>query len=273
MPPIPPLTQPNPDLKPENVLICIDDVESIIQSELAAAAQHPAAPAPAHPTRLVGVPPSKGRGGNQTPRSESVGVSIHSSQPLPSPSSSFGSSPMLALDRLGFGMSKIARGAEDAAAEGLAHMSIDGGAGADGGDTRRAGGAAGPSLLTQLAPGHASAPTTASDASSGATARSDATTTDAPSTAASVAISLDTSATTAPPSPGAAPGTERITVKIADLGNATWTEHHFTDDIQTRQYRCPEVILGAKWGASADVWSVACVVGLSRRSSVQYAGR
>ncbi|KAJ3542778.1 hypothetical protein NMY22_g3387 [Coprinellus aureogranulatus] len=54
-------------------------------------------------------------------------------------------------------------------------------------------------------------------------------------------------------------GEERITVKIADLGNATWVEHHFTDDIQTRQYRCPEVILGAKWGTSADIWSVACV--------------
>ncbi|KAJ8508017.1 hypothetical protein ONZ45_g9671 [Pleurotus djamor] len=55
-------------------------------------------------------------------------------------------------------------------------------------------------------------------------------------------------------------GTERITVKIADLGNATWVEHHFTDDIQTRQYRCPEVILGSKWGPSADIWSVACVI-------------
>ncbi|KAJ3561488.1 hypothetical protein NP233_g10165 [Leucocoprinus birnbaumii] len=55
-------------------------------------------------------------------------------------------------------------------------------------------------------------------------------------------------------------GNERITVKIADLGNATWVEHHFTDDIQTRQYRCPEVILGAKWGTSADIWSVACVI-------------
>ena len=41
---------------------------------------------------------------------------------------------------------------------------------------------------------------------------------------------------------------------------ATWVEHHFTDDIQTRQYRCPEVILGAKWGPSADIWSVACIV-------------
>ena len=41
---------------------------------------------------------------------------------------------------------------------------------------------------------------------------------------------------------------------------ATWIEHHFTDDIQTRQYRCPEVILGAKWGTSSDLWSVACIV-------------
>ena len=41
---------------------------------------------------------------------------------------------------------------------------------------------------------------------------------------------------------------------------ATWLEHHFTDDIQTRQYRCPEVLLGARWGPSADIWSVACVV-------------
>ena len=28
-----------------------------------------------------------------------------------------------------------------------------------------------------------------------------------------------------------------LRVKIADLGNACWDHHHFTDDIQTRQYR------------------------------------
>ncbi|KAF9926517.1 serine/threonine protein kinase, CMGC group [Linnemannia zychae] len=50
-----------------------------------------------------------------------------------------------------------------------------------------------------------------------------------------------------------------ITVKIADLGNACWEHRHFTDDIQTRQYRSPEVLIGAKWGSSADVWSVACM--------------
>ncbi|KAH8835917.1 kinase-like domain-containing protein [Flagelloscypha sp. PMI_526] len=52
-----------------------------------------------------------------------------------------------------------------------------------------------------------------------------------------------------------------ISVKIADLGNATPSQKHFTEDIQTRQYRAPEAILGRKdWDTRADVWSVACVV-------------
>ncbi len=105
------------DLKPENVLIAIDDVESIISAELAASLAAPYSTDPNHPgfpsgnpntaptttRKIVGVPPSKGRGGNQTPRSESVFIT--GSQPLPSPSSSFVSSP--GLDRWAFKMSKI----------------------------------------------------------------------------------------------------------------------------------------------------------------------
>ncbi|KAL8718556.1 MAG: hypothetical protein Q9225_004328 [Loekoesia sp. 1 TL-2023] len=53
---------------------------------------------------------------------------------------------------------------------------------------------------------------------------------------------------------------DTISVKIADLGNACWVGHHFTNDIQTRQYRSPEVILGSRWGASTDVWSMAAMV-------------
>ncbi|KAK7793906.1 hypothetical protein R5R35_003583 [Gryllus longicercus] len=48
-------------------------------------------------------------------------------------------------------------------------------------------------------------------------------------------------------------------VKIADLGNACWSYHHFTEDIQTRQYRCLEVLLGAGYGTPADIWSTACM--------------
>lgn len=58
------------------------------------------------------------------------------------------------------------------------------------------------------------------------------------------------------------PAIEIISVKIADLGNACWVDRHFTNDIQTRQYRSPEVILGSKWGASTDIWSMACMVSL-----------
>lgn len=47
---------------------------------------------------------------------------------------------------------------------------------------------------------------------------------------------------------------------VVDFGNACWTYKHFTDDIQTRQYRSPEVILGAKYGTPADMWSLGCVV-------------
>lgn len=50
-----------------------------------------------------------------------------------------------------------------------------------------------------------------------------------------------------------------LEVKIADLGNACWVQKHFTEDIQTRQYRSLEVILGAGYNTSADIWSTACM--------------
>lgn len=53
---------------------------------------------------------------------------------------------------------------------------------------------------------------------------------------------------------------EGVRVKIADLGNACWTDKHFTNDIQTRQYRAPEVILGMRYDTSCDIWSAACMI-------------
>ncbi|KAI0060910.1 kinase-like protein [Artomyces pyxidatus] len=249
------------DLKPENVLICIDDVESIIQAELAASSANATPP----PTKLVGVPPSRGRGGNQTPRSESVFIT--GSQPLPSPSSSH-TSPM--LDKWAFGMSKIdggagtadnskpgslgAQGSEDEkprrglsqemdqASERISKLLRDPGFGEKTAPNGHK--VAGPSLLTQSAPSHDAEPPPISPKGKGVERA------DEPPTSGS-SMSLDQASGFE---------MERITVKIADLGNATWVEHHFTDDIQTRQYRCPEVLLGARWGPSADIWSVACVL-------------
>lgn len=68
-----------------------------------------------------------------------------------------------------------------------------------------------------------------------------------------------------------------VRVKIADLGNACFEvrkllvlksarkmlkyfqHHHFTEDIQTRQYRALEVLLGSPYSYSADIWSTACL--------------
>ncbi|XP_066526900.1 SRSF protein kinase 1b isoform X3 [Hoplias malabaricus] len=52
---------------------------------------------------------------------------------------------------------------------------------------------------------------------------------------------------------------DKILVKIADLGNACWVHKHFTDDIQTRQYRSLEVLIGAGYSTPADIWSTACM--------------
>ncbi|KAM3877960.1 SRSF protein kinase 1-like [Diretmus argenteus] len=53
---------------------------------------------------------------------------------------------------------------------------------------------------------------------------------------------------------------DKLQVKIADLGNACWVTKHFTDDIQTRQYRSLEVLMGAGYSTPADIWSTACMV-------------
>uniref|UniRef100_A0A8B9JJI1 non-specific serine/threonine protein kinase n=1 Tax=Astyanax mexicanus TaxID=7994 RepID=A0A8B9JJI1_ASTMX len=52
---------------------------------------------------------------------------------------------------------------------------------------------------------------------------------------------------------------DTLRVKIADLGNACWVHKHFTEDIQTRQYRSIEVLIGAGYSTPADIWSTACM--------------
>ncbi|KZT66689.1 kinase-like protein [Daedalea quercina L-15889] len=263
------------DLKPENVLISIDDVEAIIEAELAAQSASATPP----PTRLVGVPPSRGRGGNQTPRSESVFIT--GSQPLPSPSSSFGSTSH--LDRWSFGMSKIegesGPGSVDStvdvkeiskradsteqAAERMSGVTLN--TSPFGEKTRPDKGKApaGPSLLSQqaLAQGAGTPPgETSPQPVPGSSSHLSAYTSEPDSLSDGMAVLPTNESAMSVDATLPTEGMEKITVKIADLGNATWVEHHFTDDIQTRQYRCPEVILGAQWGPSADIWSVACII-------------
>jgi serine/threonine-protein kinase SRPK3 len=46
--------------------------------------------------------------------------------------------------------------------------------------------------------------------------------------------------------------------KVVDFGNACWANKQFGEEIQTRQYRAPEVILQAGYSPSVDMWSFAC---------------
>lgn len=54
--------------------------------------------------------------------------------------------------------------------------------------------------------------------------------------------------------------TDGFRIKIADLGNGCWVHHHFQPEIQTRQYRAPETILGANYNERTDIWSFACML-------------
>ncbi|KAM7260256.1 hypothetical protein ACFE04_015997 [Oxalis oulophora] len=46
--------------------------------------------------------------------------------------------------------------------------------------------------------------------------------------------------------------------KVVDFGNACWADRQIAEEIQTRQYRAPEVILRSGYSFSVDMWSFAC---------------
>lgn len=50
-----------------------------------------------------------------------------------------------------------------------------------------------------------------------------------------------------------------VRCKVVDFGNACWADKQFTEEIQTRQYRAPEVILRSGYSFSVDMWSFACI--------------
>ncbi|GAA6006082.1 hypothetical protein JCM11491_002025 [Sporobolomyces phaffii] len=275
------------DLKPENVLICIDDVEAVVRAELETS---PAAV----PTKMIGVPPSQPRGGAQTPRTETIFIT--GSQPLPSPSSSYGTSPV--IEKLAFQMSKISdsgggpsslggslkKGEDVAPSTDEVGKKMEGVQLADIGSKKTSPPAPankGPSLLSQQAAAAASSPSYFSppeDVVSPPPADPSSTLNDSdvtmrtapdgsipspppflpPNPLQPAPVAGDPT-TLPPPAPYDPSTLERITVKIADLGNASWTDLHFTNDIQTRQYRSPEAILGAKWGTSVDIWSASAM--------------
>lgn len=55
-------------------------------------------------------------------------------------------------------------------------------------------------------------------------------------------------------------GEINIHITIIDVGNGQYIDDlHKNSYIQTRQYRCPEVIIGLPYDQLADIWSIACI--------------
>ncbi|XP_049818536.1 SRSF protein kinase 3-like [Aethina tumida] len=51
----------------------------------------------------------------------------------------------------------------------------------------------------------------------------------------------------------------KLDVKIVDLGNSCRVGSPLPKIIQTREYRAPEVLIGAGYNTTADIWSAACL--------------
>ncbi|KAI0257344.1 kinase-like domain-containing protein [Lactifluus subvellereus] len=253
------------DIKPENIMMCIPDVEAHIAAQLSSSPppQTHKFPIPnprsrrmaaltthvlSVPSRSVQIvesqplstPPDRHRLRSRLGSSASLGASsyadslLRSGSPTSTPGTSLGS----AMSKLKLTSPERPTGASLKNA--VLHIEAQKGAA-----TRVI--PAGPSLLTQTAPSHRH------------NCESPHTDSLSPSSSSESCSSPISSSRTS--SDSIIPPFHPILVKIADLGNATPCKRHYTEDIQTRQYRSPEAIIGrSDWDGRVDVWSVACVV-------------
>ncbi|KAI0308017.1 kinase-like domain-containing protein [Multifurca ochricompacta] len=249
------------DIKPENIMMCIPDIESHIATQLSSS--------PPPQTHKLPIPPNPRSRRVSALTSHALSVSSRSvhiveSQPLSTPPDHHrlhsrlgytdsllrpGSSVSTPATSLGSAMSKLKltspeRSTRTPLKNAVLHIEAR-----KGSPTRVF--SAGPSLLTQTAPSdlhRIASPHTGSPSSS-------------PSADPSSESYLSQIPSSPPSSDSLLPPVHPILIKIADLGNATPSKRHYTEDIQTRQYRSPEAIIGRNdWGCKVDVWSVACVV-------------
>jgi serine/threonine-protein kinase SRPK3 len=49
-------------------------------------------------------------------------------------------------------------------------------------------------------------------------------------------------------------------IKISDFGNSCYNNNKTSDEIQTRYYRAPEIILNCPYNKTIDIWSVGCII-------------
>ncbi|KIK71356.1 hypothetical protein GYMLUDRAFT_150307 [Collybiopsis luxurians FD-317 M1] len=239
------------DLKPENVMISIPDIEAHIFNELSQC--------PSPTSRRVGVPlPTKSRSGVTIPSSQRPSrrqVQIFDSQPLSSPGRN---SLSMSFGQFGSaGGSCTTSPSGSFISQNMAHSE----------KTCNPTESVAIPINGKKVKGKAGAPTETDPADMTSTSWKDKLAltptkpTPVPTTAPSVTQPMDVPLHSPPSAPLPLFFTPPVSIKIADLGNATPSKKHYTEDIQTRQYRAPEAIIGRKdWDTRVDIWSVACVV-------------
>ncbi|EJD04397.1 kinase-like protein [Fomitiporia mediterranea MF3/22] len=264
------------DIKPENIMISIPDVEALILAELSTS--------PSPTSRRVGVPPGKSRTGTVLipKKGRDRHVQIFSSQPLPSPTSGNSSRSSSPGNRGGLRMSTITSPIS-AASDGKGLVGSAPLSGIDSNTTSVASSVVSASLVSSTPPTSLGSVTSKIEAPADAEGAEKAIpssllitpkelpvpkqnngpsllTQTAPADLKGTAAS-SSDETVRCPTPPPAYSEPAIEIKIADMGNATPSRVHYTEDIQTRQYRAPEAILGrSDWDHTADIWSAACVI-------------
>ncbi|PAV21830.1 kinase [Pyrrhoderma noxium] len=262
------------DIKPENIMISIPDVEALILATLSSS--------PSPTSRRVGVPPGKSRaGGVLIPKKgRDRQVQIFDSQPLPSPTPSSSSRSRSPGNRSGLHMSQITGASNGIVSNGTGLIGSIPHSEANSLSTSPASSIASTSIVSTSTPptslGSVLSKSEPSNESEAEKLLSNLLITPRETPAPRPATGPSLLAQTAPPNlkghnPTNSQSTMRcptpsidlppIQIKIADLGNATPSRQHYTEDIQTRQYRAPEAILGrSDWDHTADMWSAACVI-------------
>ena len=51
-----------------------------------------------------------------------------------------------------------------------------------------------------------------------------------------------------------------IRIRIVDMGNACTIQNHYSESIQTREYRAFENIIRSGYNEKTDMWSLACLI-------------
>jgi len=52
----------------------------------------------------------------------------------------------------------------------------------------------------------------------------------------------------------------RSQIKIVDLGSACTSFKSGFSYVQSRYYRCPEIVMGLKYDFAVDMWSLGCII-------------